>query len=430
MIKRCSLHKAMSASAYVAAYHVVPDWRGIPLLRGSMEKADCIIIGAGVIGLAVGRELALAGREVIVLEAAGAIGTETSSRNSEVIHAGLYYTPGSLKARFCVEGKRLLYGYCAERGVAARPIGKLLVAASEAQAPKLSAIKENAERNGVRDLRWLSPEEARALEPEVRCVAAVFSPSTGILDSHAFMLALQGDMENAGGVIAFNSSVTGASVQEGGIVLRTRDTEVKAKLVINAGGLQAPAVAQSIEGMPKHLIPKAYFAKGNYFTLKGRSPFRHLVYPMPEAAGIGIHATLDLGGAVRFGPDVEWIETIHYTVDAKRAPLFEEAIRQYWPRLPDNALAPSYCGIRPKIAAPGQPAADFLIQGPDEHGIEGLWNLFGIEFAWSHFIAGHGGACAPDPLMRSPGKTLPGAAGNAIIRDLGLNILIKTDCVF
>ena len=344
-----------------------------------MEKADCIIIGAGVIGLAVGRELALAGREVIVLEAAGAIGTETSSRNSEVIHAGLYYPPGSLKARLCVEGKRLLYAYCAERGVAARLIGKLLVADSEAQVPKLYAIRENAERNGVRDLTWLSPEEARTLEPEVRCIAAVFSPSTGILDSHAFMLALQGDMENAGGVIAFSSAVTSGSAQEGGIVLCTRETKVRAKLVINAGGLHAPAVAQSIEGMPKNLIPKAYFAKGNYFALKGRSPFRHLVYPMPEAAGIGIHATLDVGGAVRFGPDVEWIETIDYTVDAKRARLFEEAIRQYWPALPDDALMPSYCGIRPKIAAPGQPTADFLIQGPGEHGIEGLWNLFGIE---------------------------------------------------
>ncbi len=344
-----------------------------------MEKTDCIIIGAGVIGLAVARELALAGREVVVLEAAGAIGTGTSSRNSEVIHAGLYYPNASLKARFCVEGKRLLYAYCAERGVAARTIGKLLVAASEAQVTKLAAIKENAEGNGVRDLRWLSPGEARTLEPEVRCISAIVSPSTGILDSHAFMLALEGDMENARGVIAFNSAVTSGSVQEGGIVLRTQEAEVKAKLVINAGGLYAPAVAQSIEGMPRHLIPKAYFAKGNYFSLKGRSPFRHLVYPMPEAAGIGIHATLDLGGAVRFGPDVEWIEAIDYTVDARRAPLFEEAIRQYWPTLPDNALAPSYCGIRPKIAAPERPAADFLIQGPNEHGIEGLWNLFGIE---------------------------------------------------
>ncbi len=326
-----------------------------------MEKIDCIVIGAGVIGLAVARELALAGREVIILDRAGAIGTETSSRNSEVIHAGLYYPPGSLKARFCIEGKRRLYAYCAERGIEARPIGKLLVAVSEAQVPKLAAIKENAERNGVGDLVWLSQEEARALEPEVLCTAALFSPSTGILDSHAFMLTLQGDIENAGGIIAFKSAVVSGSVQSDGIVLRTAETEVKAKLVINACGLYAPAVAQSIEGMPKHLIPRAYFAKGNYFALKGLSPFTHLVYPMPEAAGIGIHATLDLGGAVRFGPDVEWIETIDYNVDEKRAPSFEEAIRHYWPALPANALAPSYCGIRPKIAGPGEPSADFLI---------------------------------------------------------------------
>jgi L-2-hydroxyglutarate oxidase LhgO len=374
-MERCSLYKAMPASAYVTAYYSI----GFGVLRGVMEKADCIIVGAGVVGLAVARELALAGLEVIVLEAAGAIGTETSSRNSEVIHAGLYYPPGSLKARLCVEGKQRLYAYCWERGVEARPIGKLLVAASEAQVPKLADIKENAEWNGVRDLVWLSSEEARTLEPEVRCAAALFSPSTGILDSHAFMLTLQGDIENAGGIIAFKSAAVGGSVQSDGIVLRTREAAVKAKLVINASGLYAPAVARSIEGMPKHLVPRPYFAKGNYFALKGRSPFNHLVYPMPEAAGIGIHATLDLGGAVRFGPDVEWIETIDYIVDEKRAPLFEEAIRHYWPRLPNNALAPSYCGIRPKITGPGELPADFVIQGPGDHGMEGFWNLFGIE---------------------------------------------------
>ncbi len=286
-----------------------------------MEKADCIIIGAGVIGLAVARELALAGREVIVLEAAGAIGTETSSRNSEVIHAGLYYPPGSLKARLCVEGKRLLYAYCAERGVAARPIGKLLVAASEAQVPKLSAINENAERNGVRDLTWLSPEEARKLEPEVRCIAALFSPSTGILDSHAFMLALQGDMENAGGVIAFNSAVTSGSVQEGGIVLRTRETEVKAKLVINAGGLHAPAVAHSIEGMPKHLIPKAYFAKGNYFGLEGAQSFQ--ASRLSDAGGRGHWHPRDArpwrSGPVRPGRRMDRDHRLHRRCKARTA---------------------------------------------------------------------------------------------------------------
>ena len=344
-----------------------------------MEKADCVIIGAGVVGLAVARELALAGRDVIVLETAGAIGTETSSRNSEVIHAGLYYPPGSLKARLCVEGKQRLYAYCAERGVKALPIGKLLVAVNEAQVPKLVAIEENARQNGVCDLRWLSSDETRAFEPEVRCALAVFSPSTGILDSHAFMLALHGDIENASGVIALTTKVTGGSVQSDGIVLRTREADLKANLVVNACGLHSPALAQSIDGLPKHLIPKASFAKGNYFALKGRSPFKHLVYPMPEAAGMGIHATLDLSGAVRFGPDVEWIDTIDYSVDEKRAPSFEEAIRHYWPALPDNALAPSYCGIRPKITGPSEPSPDFMIQGPSDHGIEGLWNLFGIE---------------------------------------------------
>jgi L-2-hydroxyglutarate oxidase LhgO len=345
-----------------------------------MEQVDCIVIGAGVIGLAVGRELALAGREDIILERAGSIGTETSSRNSEVIHAGLYYPPGSLKARLCVEGRKQLYAFCAERGIDARAIGKLLVAAGEAQIAKLAGIKENAERNGVNDLRWLTRHEAHALEPEVRCDAAVFSPSSGIFDSHAFMLALQGDIENAGGVTAFNSPVTSGSAREGGIVIATDELELRAKLVVNAAGLYAPALAHAIDGMPKRLIPRAYFAKGNYFALSGsRAPFRHLVYPMPEEAGLGVHATLDLGGGVRFGPDVEWVETVDYNVDEFRGLLFEEAIRHYWPGLPEGALAPSYSGVRPKIVGPGEPAADFIIQGPSDHGVPGLWNLFGIE---------------------------------------------------
>lgn len=344
-----------------------------------MEWSDCIVIGAGVAGLAVARELALAGREVIVIEAAGSIGTETSSRNSEVIHAGLYYPPGSLKALLCLEGRRLLYRYCAERGVSARAIGKLLVATNEAQVPKLAAIKNNAELNGVTDLRWLSAEEAHAIESEVRCVAAMFSPGTGILDSHAYMVALRGDLENAGGVIAFNSAVTGGRAASEGVALKAAGIEVRAKLVINACGLHASPLAESIEGVPKQLVPRAYFAKGNYFALKGRSPFKHLVYPVPEAAGLGIHATLDLGGAVRFGPDVEWIDSIDYAVDEARAQLFEVSIRRYWPDLPANALAPAYAGIRPKISGPRDPAADFVIQGPNDHGVDGLWNLFGIE---------------------------------------------------
>jgi len=345
-----------------------------------METVDCIVIGAGVVGLAVARELALAGREVIVLEAAAAIGTETSSRNSEVIHAGIYYPPGSLKARFCLEGKRRLYAYCLERGIKARAIGKVLVTVVEAQIPQLAKIKENAALCGVEDLQWLTAEQAHALEPEVRCVAGLYSPSSGILDSHAFMLALQGDLENSGGVVVFNTPARGGGAGEDGIELATDSLSLKANLVINAAGLSAPELARAIRGMPAGHVPKAYFAKGNYFALSGfRSPFGHLVYPLPEAAGLGIHATLDLGGGVRFGPDVEWIESINYNVDPGRAKKFEEAIRDYWPGLPEAALAPAYSGIRPKIVGPGEPAADFMIQGPNEHGVGGLWNLFGIE---------------------------------------------------
>jgi L-2-hydroxyglutarate oxidase LhgO len=345
-----------------------------------MEKVECVVAGAGVIGLAVARELALAGREVIILEAAGTIGTETSSRNSEIIHAGLYYPPGSLKARTCVEGKKRLYAFCAERGIEARLIGKLLAAASEAQIPKLANLKANAEACGVSDLTWLTVEEARALEPEVRCAAALFSPSSGIVDSHAFMLALQGDFENAGGVIAFNTRMRAGRVSQDGIVIATDSIEVEAKLLINAAGLYAPALARAIEGMPGHLVPEASFAKGNYFTLTGtRAPFRHLVYPMPEEAGLGVHATLDLSGGVRFGPDVEWTGRVDYAVDPARAGPFYAAIRTYWPGLPDGALAPAYSGMRPKIVGPGEPAADFMIQGPAQHGAQGLWNFFGIE---------------------------------------------------
>jgi L-2-hydroxyglutarate oxidase LhgO len=345
-----------------------------------MEEADCVVIGAGVVGLAVARELAQAGREVIVLEAADSIGTVTSSRNSEVVHAGIYYPPGSLKARLCVEGKKRLYAYCAEHGVEARAIGKLLVAVNEEQIGKLAAIKANAEANGVTDLRWLTPAEAHALEPEVYSVAAIFSPSSGIVDSHAFMLAMQGDLENAGGVVAFKSPVHGGGVDSNGIVVETETLALKVKLLVNAAGLHAPAVARTLRGLPEDRIPKAYFAKGNYFTLAGvPAPFRHLVYPMPEAAGLGVHATLDLGGGVRFGPDVEWIDRIEYAVDPARAAPFYAAIRTYWPGLPCGALFPSYSGIRPKITAPGEPAADFLVQGPEDHGAAGIWNLYGIE---------------------------------------------------
>jgi L-2-hydroxyglutarate oxidase LhgO len=345
-----------------------------------MERIDCVVVGAGVVGLAVARELALAGREVIVLESAAAIGTETSSRNSEVIHAGIYYAPGSLKARSCVEGNARLYNYCAERGVKAHAIGKLLLAATEAQIPQLAAIEANARRCGVDDLRWLNPAEAYALEPEVRCAAAIFSPSSGIVDSHAFMLALQGDLENAGGTIAFKTPVRSGRAGADGIVIATETIELQAGLAVNATGLYACGLAGAIDGMPKHKIPTAYFVKGNYFALVGmRPPFRHLVYPMPEEGGLGVHATLDLGGGVRFGPDVEWVDGVDYAVDPSRSQPFYGAIRSYWPGLPEGSLAPSYSGIRPKIAAPGEPAADFLIQGPREHAVRGLWHMFGIE---------------------------------------------------
>ncbi len=346
-----------------------------------MEHVDCIVIGAGVVGLAVARELALAGREVVVLESAALIGSETSSRNSEVIHAGLYYPPGSLKAHCCVAGKQLIYSYCAERGIEARAIGKLLVACNEGQIAKLKAIEENARRNGVHDLRWLTKDEARAIEPEVTCTAAVFSPSSGILDSHRYMLAMQGDLEDAGGVIAFNSPVESGRVEDGKVVLNASGgIELKANLVVNAAGLNAPSVARSIDGIEKALLPRTYLAKGHYFALTGtRSPFRHLIYPMPDEATLGLHATLDLGGGVRFGPDVEWIDKIDYDVDAARAPKFAASVREYWPGLPDGALVPAYTGIRPKIVGAGQPAADFVFHGPAQHGAAGLWNLFGIE---------------------------------------------------
>jgi L-2-hydroxyglutarate oxidase LhgO len=347
-----------------------------------VERIDSVVIGAGVIGLAVARALALAGREVVVLEAAEAIGTETSSRNSEVIHAGLYYPAGSLKARLCVAGKLALYRYCDERGIPYRRCGKLLVATEAKQLDKLHAIRAQAEANGVTDLRFLSGAEAQALEPELRCVAAYLSPSTGIVDSHAFMLALQGDAEAAGAMTAFRTPVIRGRVRKEGIALYAGGTDpmdVLARTVINAAGLHAPRVAAAIEGLPAATVPSAYFAKGNYYSLTGRSPFSRLVYPMPNEAGLGVHISIDLGGQARFGPDVEWIDRIDYDVDPRRADSFYAAIREYWPGLRDGQLAPGYAGIRPKIVGPGAAAADFVVQGPLDHGVPGLVNLFGIE---------------------------------------------------
>ncbi len=346
------------------------------------ERIDCVVVGAGVVGLAVARAFALAGREVIVLEAAEAIGTETSSRNSEVIHAGIYYPHGSLMARLCVAGRRMLYDYCAAHGVAAQRCGKLIVATDAAEAERLDAIQARAEANGVEGMRLLSAAEARAMEPNLTCTAALLSPETGILDSHSFMLALQGDAEAAGAMIAFHSPVRSGRAVWDGMELEVGGDEpmrLHAGLVVNAAGLHAPALARRIEGMPSQLVPTQYYAKGNYFTLTGRAPFARLIYPVPVPGGLGVHLTLDLGGQARFGPDVEWVETLDYTVDPARADGFYEAIRRYWPGLPDASLAPGYSGIRPKITLPGAPAQDFVVQGPATHGMAGLVNLFGIE---------------------------------------------------
>ena len=346
-----------------------------------MDEIDCVVIGAGVVGLAVARALALQGREVMVLEAASAIGTGTSSRNSEVIHAGIYYPQDSLKARLCVQGKHLLYAYCAERGIGHNRCGKLLVATQAGQVAQLQGIIDKATANGVPDLVLLSREQARALEPQLECIAAVHSPSTGIIDSHALMLALQGDLENAGGMVVLNSPLQQAEFGPGAITLIANDgTTLRARTVVNAAGLQAPALARRFQGLAEKHVPTPYFAKGNYFTLAGRSPFDRLIYPVPEAAGLGVHLTIDLGGQAKFGPDVEWVESCDdLLVDARRGDAFYAEVRKYWPALPDGALQPGYAGMRPKLQAPGAPAHDFVVQGPDAHGVAGLVNLFGIE---------------------------------------------------
>ncbi len=341
-----------------------------------------MVIGAGIVGLAVARALALAGREVMVLEKERWIGSETSSRNSEVIHAGIYYPKGSRKARLCVAGKQKLYAYCAERGVAHKRLGKLIVAGNEAEIPVIEGVRQRAEGNGVADLRWLGGDELRALEPALAAVGAYFSPSTGIIDSHALMLAYQADLEAAGGMVVLRAPVLSGTAGAPGFALAVGGAEPMAlscKLLVNSGGIHAPRLARAITGIPPATIPRDYFCRGVYFTLSMRSPFRHLIYPVPEAAGLGVHLTLDLAGQARFGPDIEWIDGIDYTVDPRRGERFYAAIRSYWPELPDGALQPGYAGIRPKISGPREPAADFFIQGPAEHGLPGLVNLYGIE---------------------------------------------------
>ncbi|CAM6088252.1 unnamed protein product [Calypogeia fissa] len=373
------------------------------------EKVDCVVIGAGVVGIATAREIAKQGREVVVLEAAEGIGTGTSSRNSEVIHAGIYYPPGSLKARLCLEGKHAMYAYCKEREVPHEHVAKLIVATGTDQIPVLEKLAGLGKANGVNDLHMISGEEAMQLEPALKCVRALVSPSTGIVDSHAFMLALQTDAENMGVSFAFNAAVTKGSIAASGIELSVADTStlatapqslksevgemmtLSAKTVINAAGLFAQSVARRIEGLPSNTIPKGYYAKGCYFNLTGVSkpPFKRLIYPVPEEGGIGVHVTMDLGGQTRFGPDVEWLPHLSddalfpaqfdYVVDPRRGDKFYAEIRKYYPALLDGALQPGYSGMRPKLSGRGQSPADFLIQGEDIHGIPGLIHLYGIE---------------------------------------------------
>ncbi len=355
-----------------------------------MDAIQTVVIGAGVVGLAVARRLALDGQEVLLLESADAFGTGTSSRNSEVIHAGIYYPAGSLKAQLCVQGRQQLYAYCQERSVAHKQCGKLIVATSSDQVAQLSAIQAKAALNGLTGadaLCLLTQAEAKALEPALQCDAALWSPSTGIVDSHALMLSYLGDFENAGGLLALNACFESAQVVPGEdkgttrFVVRTRDgTELLAQRVVNAAGLTAPNVAQKFTGMKTNGLPKAYYAKGNYFSLSGKSPFSHLIYPVPEAAGLGVHLTLDMAGQAKFGPDVEWVDSPdQLLVDPRRGDAFYAEVRKYWPGLKDGALLASYAGIRPKINAPSEAAADFCIMGPQAHGVKGLVHLLGIE---------------------------------------------------
>ncbi len=346
-----------------------------------MEQVDCIVVGAGVVGLAVARALALAGREVLVLEAAEGIGTETSSRNSEVIHAGIYYPAGSLQARSCVQGRQMLYAYCAERGLPHSNCGKLIVATDAAEADKLVAIQARAAANGA-ELHMLSGAEALAMEPALACTAALLSPATGIIDSHAYMLSLQGDAEHAGATFVFHTPVLGGRVTNAGIEVETGGAEpmrLACRTLINSGGLHAPKLAGAIAGMPAEHVPGMWYAKGNYFSLATKNPFGRLIYPVPVPGGLGTHLTIDLGGQARFGPDVEWVDSLDYEVNPRRGDSFYDSIRRYWPGLPDGALIPGYSGIRPKTVPPGAPAQDFVVAGPRDHGVAGLVHLFGIE---------------------------------------------------
>ena len=348
-----------------------------------MEDVDAVVIGAGVVGLACARALAKAGREVLVLERENAFGTATSARNSEVIHAGIYYPTGSLRARLCVQGKAMLYAFCERHGVAHRRCGKLVVACSDEELPRLHAVQAQAQANGITDLTWLSQEQALALEPALACRAALLSPSTGIIDSHGLMLALLGDAEAHGALLAVCSPVLGGLVTPRGIELSVGGetaTTLLAATVVNAAGLQGCQLAASMQGLAAAHVPTPHFAQGAYFTLSGPAPFTHLVYPVPgESSHLGVHLTLDLGGQARFGPSFRWVDEVDYRVRDEDGDGFADAVRHYWPGLADGALQPGYAGVRPKISGPGEPAADFRIDGPARHGVPGLVNLFGIE---------------------------------------------------
>lgn len=362
-----------------------------------MDRVDCVVVGAGVVGLAVARSLALAGREVWVLETAGAIGTATSSRNSEVIHAGIYYKPDSLKARLCVLGNKMLYAYCEARGIAHRRCGKMIVATDSDQKAKLLNIEEAAKRNGITDLVWLDRQTALKLEPQLVCDAALLSSRTGIVDSHALMLSLQADIENAGGTVVLHSTLMQAKLEPNVIELTMKDgTRLACNVLVNAAGLTASSLARNFSGLGHEHIPTTFYAKGNYFALSGKAPFTHLIYPVPEAGGLGVHLTIDLAGQAKFGPDVQWVDSVDdLVVDAERGDAFYAEVRKYWPSLQDGALMPAYAGIRPKISGPNEPVSDFVIQGANVHGHPGLVNLFGIE---------------------SPGLTSSLAIGEAVIQ--------------
>ena len=364
------------------------------------EKLDCIVIGAGVIGIAIARRLALAGREVVVLEAESHVASHTSSRNSEVIHAGIYYPEGSLKAKLCVSGRDLLYQYCADRDVPFQKTGKIIVATQSGDVPTLHKYAAQAEANGVTDLQWLTRRDVSKLEPAVDCEAGLLSPSTGIIDSHSYILALQGELEAANGSVVCRSRVRSVKIRDGGFEVLVGDGaaySVTCRCLVNSAGLWAQDVANRIAGFPQACIPKQHLSKAHYFTYQGASPFDRLIYPIPGDGGLGIHVTLDLGGSARFGPDAVWVEDINYEFDTSRKADFVAAIRRYYPALEQDKLSPGYTGIRPKLSGPGEAPADFKIQAADEHGVEGLINLFGIE---------------------SPGLTASLAIGELIYRNL------------